>query len=866
MAVQSRPRGPRLCAWFGKQWIGEVALVPGRPLRIGRSSQCDVCLPDPLVSREHAEVRPVAGGWEIVDLGSTAGTLCKGVSIGRQRLRSGDQFVLGDSLVLAVDLAEAPISKLRSRSRLVAIGAIVAVAVVGAAWFFGSRGGHGEGVGPAGGTIERDGARLEIPAGALAREQRIALSPASDVPALTYEAAGPAFALDAGQAWFAKPLVVTLPIDRARLPAGAVPEQVYAVLAQNGLGEKLDGAKVDLAAGTVTVALDHSTPLVAAQGSPGPSTPPVLQAAFGPAMGVVLVTSQAVYTAPTGLPDAAAIVELVRPALQVVLAQYRDIEIEPGTLQVEIRPMAERVLAYASGRYQIFVNPTSFEGADPRARAGTLIHEFFHLVQHRYLVRNAIRHPGLVPRDYRVRGQADWLWEATATWMDTHLSPTGGRRSLPYLARNFSYLPLHQFDTVSVAQGAENPDLPHQYAAFIFFSYLDTLYTGRQVVLAVWSDYLSGNWVEDTVENDALRGQGTFNPLVVLDHYLRATPDRLGRRRTLREVYAEFLLHLNWLKDFQPIAGETDTYELGPARELILPGGVVSWALPFVDGDRLGRLRSDEVSGGGFQIARAYHVTNQLDAKAGQRADLEVRLGIQAGAPPEESMLVVFPYKDGIRSPVVGNSRNPILLENWQDHIGAVVWAVDLSLRGNWPLTTTAELKPRKQEDPDTTGGTLGPQVCTFRERLETRWEEMESGTWKVTPKPTAIELTNAESGRTVAVSFTRPPETLSVGQEVPFEVTCTAAGGYSEQGAIGNLWQTTQAFGDVEFVNFSGGPVSCQADSNTLSRRSNVVASFGGPSPGDPPGRRELVKLRVKAVVGSNYYYLFLGWWYECG
>ena len=338
------------------------------------------------------------------------------------------------------------------------------------------------------------------------------------------------------------------------------------------------------------------------------------------------------------------------------------------------------------------------------------------------------------------------------------------------------------------------------------------------------------------------------------------------RRRNLREVYADFLLHYNWAKAFPPIAGDVHAKELGAAHELVLPGRVVPWTLPFVDGDKLGLRRSDRVSGGGFQIARAYHITNQLDASSGQRADLEVRLGIQANAPSEESMLVVFPYKDGTRPPLVGNSRNPILLENWQDHIGAVVWAVDMTLNGNWPLTTTAEVKPKKKDDTDTKStGKVGSQVCKFLERKETRWEEMESGTWSVTFKPTAIELTNAESGRTLAVSFTRPPETLRIGQDVPFEVTCNAAAGFNEQGAIGNLWQTTQTFGDVEFVNFSGGPLSCQADSNLLSRRSSVVASFGGPPSGEPPGKRELVKLRVKAVVGSNYYYLFLGWWYDC-
>jgi hypothetical protein len=733
--------------------------------------------------------------------------------------------------------------------------------------FFGSRGPGGERVGPAGGTIERDGARLEVPAGALARQQRIGLSPAADIPALTYEPTGPAFVLHAEQAWFAKPLVVTLPIDRARLPSGVVPEQIFAVLAQDGLGEKLDGAKVDLASGTVTVALDHSTPLVAAQGIPGPPTPPVLQAAIGPAMGVVLVTPQAVYTAPTQVPNVASIVEEVRLVMQLVRAQYRDIEIDPATLQVELAPMNAGISAFVSGRYRVTINPAVWASHDGMQRAEDLIHEFFHLIQNRYLYRNLARHGSLVPNDFRARGQADWLWEATATWMESHLVPGAGPRLLQRLTRNFTYLPLNHFDELSLDPKVANPDNPHQYSAFVFFSYLDTLYTGRHLVLSAWSDYLSGNWVADTVENDALRGRGTFNPLTVLDHYLQATPDNLGRRRNLREVYADFLLHYNWAKDFPPIAGDVHAKELGVAHELKLPGRVMPWTLPFVDGDKLGLRKSDTVSGGGFHIARAYHLTNQLDAGSGQRADLEVRLGIQAGAPSEESMLVVFPYKDGTRPPLVGNSRSPILLENWQDYIGAVVWAVDLTLNGNWPLTTTAELKPRKKDDPETTStAKVGPQVCKFRERLETRWEEMESGTWRVTPKPTAIELTNAESGRTVAVSFTRPPETLSIGQQVPFEVTCTAAAGFNEQGSIGNLWQTTQTFGDVEFVNFSGGPVSCQADSNLPNRSSKVVASFGGPPSGEPPGKRELVKLRVKAVVGSNYYYLFLGWWYDCG
>jgi hypothetical protein len=905
-------RGARLRVWFGEQWIGEWALVRGRTLRLGRGKECDVWLPDPRASREHLEIRFVAGGWEAVDLGSTGGTACNGVPIQRQRLRSGDQLTLGDCLVLAADLevAVAPASSAGKLVRLALVAAACGAGIAGlGAWWLlgGGRGVRGDradradrvttgerpavdatAIGTAGGTIEREGGRLEIPAAALARDQAVEFRAAQAPPPLTYEAAGTAFTLNAGQAWFAKPLRVTLPIDPARLPAGTKPEQVYAVFAQDGLGERLEGGVVDLTAGTVTVELDHGWPMVSAQltsapaGSPGSAPapaggqPPVLQAALGPELGIVLSTPQAIYLAPATLENRHEVVEEVRRVLHLVRERYRDIEIDPAPLRVEVAVMNQSVGAFVSGYYQVTVNQAQWSTrqrgdlSDPASllsRTKQLLHEYFHLVQNRYVRRNVRRAGTAVPADFRARGQADWLWEATATWMEGHLMPGGADSNLWFLRRTFCYQPLHRYDVVSVDPNVQNPYQPHQYAAFIFFSYLDSLYAGRHVVLSLWSEYASGDWVADTIENDALRGRGTFNPLTLLDHYLQATPDLLGRRRNLREVYADFLLSFNWKKDFPPLASGGRSGELGGFDELVLPGRIIPWTLPFADGDKLGLRREHQTSVEGFQIAGAYHLTNQLDAKAGQRGDLEVRLAVQHNAPPEESLLVVFPYREGTRAPLIGNSQNPIRLENWQDWIGAVIWSVDLSLNGSWPLKVTAELKPAKLEDPAATadGPKLGPQVCTFLERKETRWEEMESGSWKPTFKPTAIELTNVDSGRTLSVAFTRPPETLRIGQDVPFEVTCSAAGGFSEQGSIGTHWQTTLATGTTEFVDFGGHGPSCEADSNSMNRRAEETLRFSGPSPGTPPGRRELVKMRVKAVVGSDYYYVFLGWWYDC-
>lgn len=726
----SATTGPRLRAWRGEEWIGEWPLLPGRTLRFGRGRDADVVLDDPGVSRRHLEIRPLADGWEAVDLGSSGGTFCNGERIAGRRLRSGDQLTLGSTGLLVLDLAPetlapppppppfaaAPGRRMRRAAwrrgpvLLVAAVAAIVTLAVGAAlvvrlgrdapwrrWFPPERTGFAADatrVGVEGGVVEVGGARVTIPAGALVREEKVELRPAGAVPTLTYAPAGPAFTLRTEQVTFAKPLTVTLPLDRSALPPDVTPDRVHVVLAQHGLGERLEGARVDLAAGTVSVPLPYAAPLVSPQGTPGAATPPVLQAAVGPALGVVLSTPQAIYVAPEGLRDARRRAEEARVVLHLVQGLYAPFEIERAPLRIGFEKMAETIGAYVSGRYEITINYEHWD-AVPSGRVSTLAHEYFHLLQNRYVARNLSPHGHLVPNDYAARGQAEWLWEATATWMDTHLVPTGNPRNAWRLTRNFPYRPLNLFEAASVAPGAVNPDNPHQYSAFVFFSYLDTLYVGRNVVLAAWNDYVSGSWQRTDVEHDAWQGRGTFNPLEVLDHRLQATPDRNGRRRGLREVYADFLLHFAWYKDFPPLADPAirTGQQLGEPRELVLPGKVVAWTLPFVENGEVATRRSDRASGGPYAIVRAYHLTNPLDRATAPESDLEVRLAIPRSRPPEESMIVLFPFRRGAMAPLVGNARSPILLEDWHTYLGAVVWSVDLSLFGEADLTTTVELK-----------------------------------------------------------------------------------------------------------------------------------------------------------------------------
>lgn len=71
------------------------ARVTTRVTTLGRSRDCDVIVPDPNVSRVHAEVRHIGMDYYIVDMGSTNGTEVNGQVITRHALADGDVVVMG---------------------------------------------------------------------------------------------------------------------------------------------------------------------------------------------------------------------------------------------------------------------------------------------------------------------------------------------------------------------------------------------------------------------------------------------------------------------------------------------------------------------------------------------------------------------------------------------------------------------------------------------------------------------------------------------------------------------------------------------------------------------------------------------------
>jgi FHA domain-containing protein len=85
---------------------GTLVLADGRsvPLTqpevtIGRLAECDVVVDDPGASRQHARIRRTDGGFELVDLGSTNGTLVNDGPIQEHVLENGDRITIGQTVL-----------------------------------------------------------------------------------------------------------------------------------------------------------------------------------------------------------------------------------------------------------------------------------------------------------------------------------------------------------------------------------------------------------------------------------------------------------------------------------------------------------------------------------------------------------------------------------------------------------------------------------------------------------------------------------------------------------------------------------------------------------------------------------------------
>src|SRR5260370_41127892 len=72
-----------------------IVAIDHLPFTLGRSSERDLCVNSPEISRAHALIDRDADGYFIRDTGSRHGTFVNGMRIATTRLRSNDQIALG---------------------------------------------------------------------------------------------------------------------------------------------------------------------------------------------------------------------------------------------------------------------------------------------------------------------------------------------------------------------------------------------------------------------------------------------------------------------------------------------------------------------------------------------------------------------------------------------------------------------------------------------------------------------------------------------------------------------------------------------------------------------------------------------------
>ena len=101
--------GARLHFTAGPRAGEALALPESDDLVVGRAAENPIAIPDTSVSRRHALLRRVGGGWTVSDLGSGNGTLVNGELLaGPRRLYGGEEIIVGRTFLRFVARWSAP--------------------------------------------------------------------------------------------------------------------------------------------------------------------------------------------------------------------------------------------------------------------------------------------------------------------------------------------------------------------------------------------------------------------------------------------------------------------------------------------------------------------------------------------------------------------------------------------------------------------------------------------------------------------------------------------------------------------------------------------------------------------------------------
>src|SRR2546422_212367 len=97
LALSAASRNPCLVHIYpAGRGMGCRQLLGARPMVIGRSNDCEICINDNSVSRRHACIELREDGYFAVDLQSMNGTLVNNVPASERKLEDGDYLRVGN--------------------------------------------------------------------------------------------------------------------------------------------------------------------------------------------------------------------------------------------------------------------------------------------------------------------------------------------------------------------------------------------------------------------------------------------------------------------------------------------------------------------------------------------------------------------------------------------------------------------------------------------------------------------------------------------------------------------------------------------------------------------------------------------------
>jgi hypothetical protein len=209
-----------------------------------------------------------------------------------------------------------------------------------------------------------------------------------------------------------------------------------------------------------------------------------------------------------------------------------------------------------------------------------------------------------------------------------------------------------------------------------------------------------------------------------MEDWIRNTPDRQGRRRTLGDVYVDFVLHYLLYKDFEPLASHVNVGLLGKRGAILLGQASatrnVGWNIPYGEGRERKFSQTFKTGLSGYRIIRTYNISSMTSEKHHEQGPLDVSVD------DPNARLLVIPYRNGPEGPLVADAGHRVSIPQWEKKGGALVYVIGSSASSS-SARVKVGMRTKAQED-DLGARLVAPEKVTVGNPLRPGGEDFRRG------------------------------------------------------------------------------------------------------------------------------------------